>query len=208
MVLPLRPLPKLQRRMPIVGADRTPTDAFHRYFNVDFAGALAANQQDLADVVAELAAQLLLIQQAQQTADDALALAQDANGSKYLPMSGPFQFENTADNVTADIKLNLASTVMGVTIDADTSIDIQVTLSEFDGATDIPIGNGTATLTSTGVQNVDLSWNTGAEFISIDGFGTYIDTVTYRLNISRLSGANFVSIGSSDGTLTLTPKTV
>lgn len=210
---PLRPLPKLQRRMPIVGADRTPTDAFHRYFNVDFAGALTLNQEalaqvvsDLADVVDELAAQLLLIQAAQDTADDALALAMDANGSKYLPMTGPFQFENTADNVTADVALMLAISAGGITIDANTSADVQVIFSEYDGVTDLPIGSGVATVNSTGIQNLDLSWNTDVVSFSISGFGTYTGTVIYRINLSQVSGANLVSLGSSNGTLTMTPK--
>jgi len=51
-------LPKLQLRLPIVDKSGCPTDTFHRYMNVDFANPIVRN-------AADVAAQLVLIQQAQ-----------------------------------------------------------------------------------------------------------------------------------------------
>lgn len=206
-------LPKLQARIPIVDGKGMPTAAFIRYWNIDFIGALENNVNSLNDVYNQLAAQLAQIlaaqaaaDAAQATADDALALAMDANGARYVSLVGPYDIEETVDNVTDDIKTDLSESIQNVTIDANTSIDVLLSLEETDGGSPNIIGTQAFTLNSDGTQNPDLSWNTGSVGSTISGFGTLIGTVTYRLLLTRVSGANFVSKGNGAGTLTLTPR--
>lgn len=142
---------------------------------------------------------------AQATADDALAAAGDASGARYALMFGALPGTVTVDNITAEIKLSLSAGLLGSSIDANTSLDADATLQEFNGTTWIDVATASFTMTSTGLTPAPGEWNADGGF-TVEGFGTYVGTVSYRVLIARTSGANFVQSGTINGTLTLTPK--
>lgn len=66
-------LPKLQIRLAITNQDGTPTTAFHRFFTVDFAGAIERNDAQQQKTLDQLAIQVEQIQAALQAAQAAQA---------------------------------------------------------------------------------------------------------------------------------------
>lgn len=66
-------LPKLQIRLAITNQDGTPTTAFHRFFTVDFAGAIERNDAQQQETLDQLAIQVEQIQAALQAAQAAQA---------------------------------------------------------------------------------------------------------------------------------------
>lgn len=66
-------LPSLQIRLPVTNPDGTPTTTFHRFFNVEFAGAIEKNDAAQQQVIDQLAIQVEQIQAALQAAQAAQA---------------------------------------------------------------------------------------------------------------------------------------
>lgn len=71
-------LPRIQASDSIVDQTGRPTTRFLKFFNFDFARAIERNDASQQAVLDQLAAQLLLIQQAQEAADAAQATAEAA----------------------------------------------------------------------------------------------------------------------------------
>lgn len=223
MALPAFKLPRLQARNPIVDGRGQPSAAFVRYWNIDVLGSLESQvnsiidiQNEIVAVQAELAAQLAQIlaaqaaaDAAQATADAALELATDANGARYVPLSGPVPSEVEADDITAEIMLVASADLLGVTIDADAALTASATLQEYDGVTWLDVASSTFNVNSNGTSPSPGVWDAASASFVVSGYGTYTGTVQYRVSIAKTGGpANFISVGSLSGSLVLTPKAV
>lgn len=208
--MPAFKLPRLQFRLSIVDTQGRPTSTFLDFFNVQFAGRLEQQVADLSAVQAELAAQLALITNAQNTADDALALANEAAGSKYIDINGAPEASTASEATLAkpDVLLNLNGTITGAILDANTDWVGEATLSETLGGTTnvlmtIPITispNGTV-LPGPLYEGDDVSFS-GTAIGSLDG------AITYTVEYTRISGSNMAFGGTIVSRLMLTPVAV
>lgn len=204
-------LPRLQRRIAIVGGDKTPTDMFHRYLNMDLVPGIERALNSIQDQVAAIAAAQEAAAAAQAdaaaaqgTADEALETAQAAGGSQYITISGSPPASAPASGVVTSALASAIGEVAYITIDANASTILDVGLSEQQGATTNLLGTFQVEVTSDGTQNVDLSWNVLPFPFAVSGVGALSGSVTYILDLSYVSGALIVTQGPLSANVTIT----
>lgn len=213
-------LPRLKANLAIVDGKGLPLAYFLRLFNIELAERiettitdiaqvqddLAAQQAALAAVVADQAAQLALIIAAQARADAAYALAESAQGSRYIDFSGLYPtISGIINGQSADSILTYFGSLSGATIDADTAWVGTIAFSEDDGGAPVPLGSVPVAITSNGLF-VSGSWQTDDASFNFETTGTLSGNVTYTLTGAYTSGANLVSGPTISVNLTTLPR--
>lgn len=193
-------LPRLKANLAIVDGKGKPADYFLRLFNIELAQRIESTvngieevQADLADVVAELAEQLALIQAAQERADEAYALAETAQGSRYIDFDGPYpSVSGVINGQSAMSALTFNGSLSGATLDADSTWEGTVALTENNGGGPVSLGSVPVTISSNGLS-IGGVWQTDSASFSFSVTGTLGGSVTYTATASYDSGANLVA---------------
>lgn len=184
-------LGRLQARDPIVDNQGRPTSLFLRLFNLD--------------VVQRIESQLQLIIQAQQTADAALAAAEEGAGARYTTLdaaAGAATATSTVNAISADSRLQLVGGLSGGTLDADAEWEGQAEFFE----NDISLGVVPITTQSTGLS-IGSAWQAeDSSPFTFDVTGTQSGTVEYKVTVTRTGGSNYVAGATINSTLTITPR--
>lgn len=199
-------LPRLKANLAIVDSKGLPLGYFLRLFNIELAERIETTITDIAQVQAELAAQLALIVAAQARADAAYALAESAQGSRYIDFDGPYPtISGVINGQGADSILTYFGSLSGATIDADTAWIGTIAFSEDDGGAPVSLGSVPVTITSNGLF-VSGEWQTDDASFNFETTGTLSGNVTYTLTGAYTSGANLVAGPTISVNLTTLPR--
>lgn len=199
-------LPRLQANLPIVSGEGKPNNFFLRLFNIELAERIEKAITDQQEITDALAAQLLLIQAAQDRADAAYALAESAQGSRYIDFDGPYpSISGIINGQSADSILTYFGTVSGATLDADSVWNGTLTFSEDIGGAPVVIGSIPLVIPSNG-DDVGGQWQTDPAPFNFSGTGTLAGSVTYTVAGAYVSGPNIVTAPTISVNLTTLPR--
>lgn len=206
-------LPRLKANLPIVDGKGNPRDYFLRFWNIEVAPRIEQQESSQDEILAQIQAvqeeqaeQLSLIMAAQARADAAYNLAESAQGSRYIDITGLYStVSGIINNQTVDASLSFAGTVSGGTIDANTSCAVTLTFYENNGVGNMLLGSVPITLTSNGL-NTGVAYQIDPESFTLDAMGSLAGNVTYTIIGERTSGAIIVDTPSIDVRLTTVPK--
>ena len=202
-------LPRLKANLAIVDARGKPLDYFLRLFNIDLAQRIEQNETQQNEILDRLLAAERAAQQAQATADEALAAAEGGEGAKYADLNaaaGATTAVITVTGVTAESRLRLTGSLVGGTLSANADWNGTATFSEDNGTTTHVIGTFPITATSTGLE-VGGAWEANdSSAFAFDVIGDYSGQVTYRVEIARTGGSMYVDGAEIRSVLIITPK--
>ena len=202
-------LPRLKANLAIVDARGKPLDYFLRLFNIDLAQRIEQNETQQNEILDRLLAAELAAQQAQATADEALAAAEGGEGAKYADLNaaaGATTAVVTVTGVVANSRLQITGSLVGGTLSANADWNGTATFSEDNGTTTHVIGTFPITATSTGLE-VGGAWEANdSSAFAFDVIGDYSGQVTYRVQIARTGGSMYVDGAEIRSILILTPK--
>ncbi len=208
-------LPRLKANLPIVDGKGNPRDYFLRFWNIEVAPRIEQQEssQDalLAQIQAvqeEQAEQLALIIAAQARADAAYELAESAQGSRYIDISGLYPtVSGIINNQALGADLTFVGSVSSGTIDANTSWVGIFNFYENDGSGNVSLGSTPITLTSNG-DTIGGNYQFDPANFTFNAIGSLWGNVTYTITASRTSGANIVDFPAIDVRLTTVPRAV
>lgn len=208
-------LPRLKANLALVNSKGNPLDYFLRFWNIEVAPRIEqqeASQDELImqiqAVQAEQAAQLALIIAAQARADAAYDLAEAAQGSRYIDITGLYStVSGVINNQSNDASLTFIGSVSDGTIDANTSWTGTLTFYENNGGGNVLLGSVPITLTSNGLM-VGGNYQFDPANFTFEAMGTLSGNVTYTIIGARTSGANIVAVPTIDARLTTVPKAI
>ena len=206
-------LPRLKANLPIVDGKGNPRDYFLRFWNIEVAPRIEQQEAGQDEILAQIQAvqeeqaeQLSLIIAAQARADAAYNLAESAQGSRYIDITGLYStVSGIINNQTVDASLLFAGTVSGGTIDANTSCAVTLTFYENNGVGNMLLGSVPITLTSNGL-NTGVAYQIDPERFTFDAMGSLTGNVTYTIVGEITSGASIVDTPTIDVRLTTVPK--
>lgn len=206
-------LPRLKSNLPIVDGKGNPRDFFLRFWNIEVAPRIEQQEAGQDEILAQIQAvqeeqaeQLSLVIAAQARADAAYNLAESAQGSRYIDITGLYStVSGIINNQTAGANLSFAGTVFGGTIDANTSCAVTLTFYENNGGGNVLLGSVPITLNSNGL-NAGGTYQIDPDSFAFDSMGSLAGNVTYTIMGERTSGANVVDTPSIDVRLTTVPK--
>lgn len=206
-------LPRLKANLAIVDGQGRPLGYFLRLFNIELAERIETSITDLSEIQAQLAAQqteladqLALIIAAQETADEALALAESAQGSRYIDFDGPYPtVSGIINGQSALSSLTFTGSADNATIDANTSWVGQVEFFESNGGPVLSLGVVPLTITSNGLD-LGGKWQTDPAQFAYSTTGSLSGSVTYTVTVSYVSGANIVDVPAISVNLVTVPR--
>lgn len=195
--MPTFRLPRLKANLAIVNSKGQPLDYFLRLFNIEFAQRIEQQEFAQDEILQQLAEQLLLIQQAQTTAENALEAAQ--NGARYADMNGAGQA--VVDGVQPMTRLQLLGDITGGSLDADAEWFGQAEF--FENAVSL----GVVSISVQPGISGGPTWpaNNSTPF-AFDVSASQTGTVTYTVEITQTGAVSYVAPYSIRGKLTLTPR--
>lgn len=196
-------LPVLQNRLPIVDAQGLPTIAFHRFFTVDFAGAIERQEdsqeatiamlQQLADTQAQ---QLMLINEALNLAGIAISLTGGNSGSttSELDVAFPSWVLGPVVNLTGVVAGDLSIPGSGLyskdaTSSAYGDFNGEVRLVEIVGGVDTIIGGPWTFVASRTDPNPSgtVYISNAAEIGAFTSARTTTGAVSYRMDVRMVA---------------------
>ena len=206
-------LPRLKANLALVNSKGNPLDYFLRFWNIEVAPRIEQQEAGQDEILAQIQAvqeeqaeQLSLIMAAQARADAAYKLAESAQGSRYIDITGLYStVSGIINNQTVDASLSFAGTVSGGTIDANTSCAVTLTFYENNGVGNVLLGSVPITLTSNGL-NTGGAYQIDPESFTFDAMGSLTGNVTYTIIGEITSGASIVDTPTIDVRLTTVPK--
>ena len=206
-------LPRLKANLPIVDGKGNPRDYFLRFWNIEVAPRIEKQESSQDEILAQIQAvqeeqaeQLSLIMAAQARADAAYNLAESAQGSRYIDITGLYStVSGIINNQTVGSILSFAGTVSGGTIDANTSCAVTLTFYENNGVGNVLLGSVPITLTSNSL-NTGGAYQIDPESFTFDAMGSLTGNVTYTIVGEITSGASIVDTPTIDVRLTTVPK--
>lgn len=201
-------LPKLQIRMPITNMDGTPSVAFHRFFNVEFAGAIERNDAAQEVVNEQLALQLAQIVTALEAAQIAVQTANaaqeavDQAGGTGVSGSAAASVSLTSNGVwVSGPQVDLAGLVAGnLTITGsgpqnDVSTDVDGSSSsgqwrvvEIEAGVDSVVFTGSFSVSKSGSVVIVTNESSSAA-ASFSLARTNTGSISYRLDARKSSGS-------------------
>lgn len=208
-------LPRLKANLPLVNGQGKPLDYYLRFWNIEVAPRIEQQEADQNELIAQIQAvqqeqadQLALIIAAQARADEAYALAQDANGAKYVEINSdaPATFaDKTVNGVEPSSLLQFNGRLEGGSIDANSDWTGKIMIYEGDGITFDILASIDVTVSPTGLIDpgeYSASNSTSAIFM---GIGTRSGTVVYRVNYAQTGPVSYIDLPNIRSTLIITP---
>lgn len=211
-------LPRLKSNLPIVNREGKPEDYFLRFFNIDFAQRLEANENNQAMIIAQIqdiqtqqAEQLVLINQALELAGLALETADGGGPNKSGSNTGTFALSGTSSVPATTVALagvvagNLTipgtgpSQIVGTTaMTGGNYVEAAYDVVEVVGGVDTVVFTGTFNVTDvTGdepYQIFQVSHTSAAAVAAFTSARASIGLVDYRLDVRRVSGASMTGM--------------